>query len=180
MNVRKLILLAVFAILIASYFFFDLGQYLSLEYIKNQQASFDALYQENPALILGGFFIMYVVVTALSLPGAAIMTLAAGALFGSGWPCCCVRHPSVPLAFLASRFRSMMLQQRFGDRLKAQRRCQKTGPLSLLCVWFRLFRSLSCLVWVSPLSRCALTGSARWACWPAPLSMCWRARNWGK
>ncbi len=45
MNVRKLILLAVFAILIASYFFFDLGQYLSLDYIKNQQASFDALYQ---------------------------------------------------------------------------------------------------------------------------------------
>ena len=122
MNVRKLILLAVFAILIASYFFFDLGQYLSLEYIKNQQASFDALYQENPALILGGFFIMYVVVTALSLPGAAIMTLAAGALFGFWAALLLVSFASsmgATLAFLASRFLFHdTVQQRFGDRLK--------------------------------------------------------------
>ena len=122
MNVRKLILLAVFAILIASYFFFDLGQYLSLEYIKNQQASFDALYQENPALILGGFFIMYVVVTALSLPGAAIMTLAAGALFGFWVALLLVSFASsmgATLAFLASRFLFHdTVQQRFGDRLK--------------------------------------------------------------
>lgn len=122
MNVRKLILLAVFAILIASYFFFDLGQYLSLDYIKNQQASFDALYQENPALILGGFFIMYVVVTALSLPGAAIMTLAAGALFGFWVALLLVSFASsmgATLAFLASRFLFHdTVQQRFGDRLK--------------------------------------------------------------
>jgi len=122
MNVRKLILLAVFAILIASYFFFDLAQYLSLEYIKNQQASFDALYQENPALILGGFFIMYVVVTALSLPGAAIMTLAAGALFGFWAALLLVSFASsmgATLAFLASRFLFHdTVQQRFGDRLK--------------------------------------------------------------
>ena len=122
MNVRKLILLAVFAILIASYFFFDLGQYLSLDYIKNQQASFDALYQENPALILGGFFLMYVVVTALSLPGAAIMTLAAGALFGFWVALLLVSFASsmgATLAFLASRFLFHdTVQQRFGDRLK--------------------------------------------------------------
>jgi len=122
MNVRKLILLAVFAILIASYFFFDLGQYLSLDYIKNQQASFDALYQENPALILGGFFIMYVVVTALSLPGAAIMTLAAGALFGFWVALLLVSFASsmgATLAFFASRFLFHdTVQQRFGDRLK--------------------------------------------------------------
>ena len=122
MNVRKLILLAVFAILIASYFFFDLGQYLSLDYIKNQQASFDALYQENPALILGGFFLMYVLVTALSLPGAAIMTLAAGALFGFWVALLLVSFASsmgATLAFLASRFLFHdTVQQRFGDRLK--------------------------------------------------------------
>jgi len=122
MNVRKLILLAVFAILIASYFFFDLGQYLSLDYIKNQQASFDALYQENPALILGGFFLMYVLVTALSLPGAAIMTLAAGALFGFWVALLLVSFASsmgATLAFIASRFLFHdTVQQRFGDRLK--------------------------------------------------------------
>jgi pyruvate/2-oxoglutarate dehydrogenase complex dihydrolipoamide dehydrogenase (E3) component/uncharacterized membrane protein YdjX (TVP38/TMEM64 family) len=122
MNIKKALLLVIIAALIASYFVFDLGQYFSLGYIKEQQSAFDALYQDNPALILGGFFALYVIVTALSLPGAAIMTLAAGALFGFWIALALVSFASsagATLAFLASRFLFHdTVQNRFGERLK--------------------------------------------------------------
>lgn len=122
MNFRKLTFLVIFASLIAGFFFFDLGQYFSLNYIKEQQSAFDALYQDNPTLILGGFFALYVLVTALSLPGAAIMTLAAGALFGFWIALGMVSFASsagATLAFLASRFLFHdAVQSRFGERLK--------------------------------------------------------------
>ncbi|MEQ3724935.1 FAD-dependent oxidoreductase [Alcanivorax sp.] len=122
MNIKKALLLVILAALIASYFIFDLGQYFSLDYIKEQQSAFDALYQDNPALILGGFFTLYVIVTALSLPGAAIMTLAAGALFGFWIALAMVSFASsagATLAFLASRFLFHdAVQNRFGERLK--------------------------------------------------------------
>lgn len=122
MNIKKALLLVIIAALIASYFVFDLGQYFSLGYIKEQQSAFDALYQDNPALILGGFFALYVMVTALSLPGAAIMTLAAGALFGFWIALALVSFASsagATLAFLASRFLFHdAVQNRFGERLK--------------------------------------------------------------
>lgn len=122
MSIKKGLLFAVLAALIACYFVFDLGQYFSLDYIKEQQSAFDALYQGNPALILGGFFALYVIVTALSLPGAAIMTLAAGALFGFWIALAMVSFASsagATLAFLASRFLFHdAVQNRFGERLK--------------------------------------------------------------
>ncbi len=122
MSIKKGLLFAVLAALIACYFVFDLGQYFSLDYIKEQQGAFDALYQDNPALILGGFFALYVIVTALSLPGAAIMTLAAGALFGFWIALALVSFASsagATLAFLASRFLFHdAVQNRFGERLK--------------------------------------------------------------
>ena len=122
MSIKKGLLFAILAALIASYFVFDLGQYFSLGYIKEQQSAFDALYQGNPALILGGFFLLYVIVTALSLPGAAIMTLAAGDLFGFWIALALVSFASsagATLAFLASRFLFHdAVQNRFGERLK--------------------------------------------------------------
>ena len=122
MNIKKALLLVIIAALIACYFVFDLGQYFSLDYIKEQQSAFDALYQDSPALILGGFFALYVIVTALSLPGAAIMTLAAGALFGFWIALALVSFASsagATLAFLASRFLFHdTVQNRFGERLK--------------------------------------------------------------
>ena len=86
MNIKKALLFVLIAALIASYFIFDLGQFLSLDYLKEQQDAFDNLYADKPAIVLGVFFLIYVAVTALSLPGAAIMTLAAGALFGFMMP----------------------------------------------------------------------------------------------
>ncbi|MGZ7460119.1 FAD-dependent oxidoreductase [Pseudomonas sp. Ma2-10] len=82
MNVRKLILLVVIAALITSFFIFDLGQYLDLTHLKTQQEAFSDQVAANPWLIGGAYFFIYVLVTALSLPGAALMTLLGGALFG--------------------------------------------------------------------------------------------------
>ena len=61
------ILIAIIAV-IAAFFYFDLGQYFSLEYIKANQASFDQQYAENPVLTIAIFFAVYVLVTALSIP----------------------------------------------------------------------------------------------------------------
>jgi len=82
MNSRKLGLLALVVALVVGFFAFDLGRFLSLAYIKAAQADFAALYAARPLMVAGLFFLAYVAVTALSLPGAAIMTLLAGAIFG--------------------------------------------------------------------------------------------------
>ena len=122
MNIKKALLFVLIAALIASYFIFDLGQFLSLDYLKEQQDAFDNLYADKPAIVLGVFFLIYVAVTALTLPGAAIMTLAAGALFGFWMALVLVSFASsigATLAFLASRFLFHdAVQNRFGERLK--------------------------------------------------------------
>ena len=79
---KKLILVSLLLAAVVAYFYFDLGQYLSLENFKSRQDEIIALKDANPVLVIGGFFVIYVGVTALSIPGAAIMTLIAGALFG--------------------------------------------------------------------------------------------------
>src|SRR5210317_1494246 len=79
---KKIILLAAIALILILFFHFDLGQYLTLDYIKSQQAQIDQYYQQNTALTIAGFFLIYIGVTAVSLPGATILTLAAGAIFG--------------------------------------------------------------------------------------------------
>ncbi len=82
MKSKKLWLLLLLVALVAAFFAFDLGRFLSLAYVKGAQADFAALYAERPLLVAGLFFVIYVAVTALSLPGATVMTLLAGAVFG--------------------------------------------------------------------------------------------------
>ena len=79
---QKLAIVAVIALLAIAFFAFDLNHLLTLEGLKSSQAQFEAWRTASPALVVAGFFLTYVLVTALSLPGAAVMTLAAGALFG--------------------------------------------------------------------------------------------------
>ncbi|MCP3999961.1 MAG: TVP38/TMEM64 family protein [Gammaproteobacteria bacterium] len=79
---KKIGLIGIIAAIAILFFHFDLGQYLTLEYIKTQQAQIDQFYTENRTLTIVGYFLIYVVVTAASLPGAAILTLAGGAIFG--------------------------------------------------------------------------------------------------
>lgn len=82
MNSRKLALLVLMIVLLAGFFVFDISQYLSLTNLKAQQAALDAQVTAHPWLAGSTFFAIYVLVTALSLPGAALMTLVGGALFG--------------------------------------------------------------------------------------------------
>ncbi|MEM6476825.1 MAG: FAD-dependent oxidoreductase [Pseudomonadota bacterium] len=120
---KKLVIIAGLAVLIAAYFLFDLGQYLTLEGIKRVVDDAQGFYRDNPILVLGVFFAIYVAVAAASLPGAAVMTLAAGALFGLVTGTILVSFASTvgaTLAFLASRYVLRdTIEGRFGERLKA-------------------------------------------------------------
>ncbi|UWN50748.1 hypothetical protein ASALC70_02971 [Alcanivorax sp. ALC70] len=69
MSIKKVVLLLVIVALVAGYFIFDVGRFLSLDYLKEQRGAFQALAGEYPVTVLGGFFALYVLVTALSLPG---------------------------------------------------------------------------------------------------------------
>ncbi len=107
MNNKKTILILVVAVLAASFFWFGGHHYLTLDSLKQQQSALNEFYQANPSKTLLAFFLVYVLVTALSLPGAVIMTLAAGALFGLFKGLVLVSFASsigATLAFLASRF----------------------------------------------------------------------------
>ncbi|MGE4112194.1 MAG: FAD-dependent oxidoreductase [Burkholderiales bacterium] len=123
MTKGRLLLAAILVGLIAAFFALDLNQYSSLDYIKSQQALLDARYRENPLLTAGVFFLVYVVVTGTSLPGAALLTLVAGAIFGLLWGTLIVSFASTigaTMAFLASRFLFRdAIQTRFGSRLSA-------------------------------------------------------------
>jgi pyruvate/2-oxoglutarate dehydrogenase complex dihydrolipoamide dehydrogenase (E3) component/uncharacterized membrane protein YdjX (TVP38/TMEM64 family) len=121
MNKNKLALLIVLLALGVAFFAFDLGRVFSIEYLKSSQAGFVALYRDQPAAVIGVFFAIYVAVTALSIPGAAVMTLAAGAIFGLVAGTIIVSFASsigATLAFLAARFALRdSVQARFGARL---------------------------------------------------------------
>ena len=123
MNARRLLLLAALAGLLLAYFALDLGRYLSLDYFKSQQLAIEAWRAAQPLKAALVFFLAYVAVTGLSLPGAAVMTLVGGAIFGLGWGLLLVSFASslgATLAFLASRFLLRdWVQMRFGDRLRA-------------------------------------------------------------
>ena len=123
MNSRKLIVFLVFALLVAAFFIFDLNQYLTLDYLKAQRDAIIAWKEAEPLLASSGFFVVYVAVTALSLPGAAIMTLAVGAVFGLFWGVVLVSFASsigATLAFVIARFLLRdSVQDRYGDRLTA-------------------------------------------------------------
>ncbi len=119
---KRIILALLLVLAIAAWFAFDLGQYLTLDTLKAQRDAILAYYEANPLLVLALFFLVYVVLTALSVPGAAIMTLAAGAVFGVATGTLLVSFASTigaTLAFLASRYLLHdWVQARFGARLK--------------------------------------------------------------
>lgn len=120
---KKIGLLVLIAALATGFFYFDLHQLLTLEGLKSGLVQFEEWQAERPFLVGGVFLLLYVIVTALSLPGAAIMTLAAGALFGLAWGTLIVSFASsigATLAFLVSRYLLQdTVQKRFGERLKA-------------------------------------------------------------
>jgi pyruvate/2-oxoglutarate dehydrogenase complex dihydrolipoamide dehydrogenase (E3) component/uncharacterized membrane protein YdjX (TVP38/TMEM64 family) len=120
---RRLIILAIVLLGAVALYQLGLKDYLTLEAIKAQQVNFAASYGEKPLLVIGIFFLVYVVSTALSLPGAALLTLLGGALFGLVTGLIVVSFASsigATLAFLGSRFLLRdWVQGKFGDKLKA-------------------------------------------------------------
>jgi pyruvate/2-oxoglutarate dehydrogenase complex dihydrolipoamide dehydrogenase (E3) component/uncharacterized membrane protein YdjX (TVP38/TMEM64 family) len=120
---KKPLILLVAVTLATAFFGFDLHHVLTFDGIKAGMAQFAAWRDASPLLVAGAYFVLYVIVTALSLPGAAVMTLAGGALFGLGWGLVIVSFASTigaTLAFLVSRHLLRdSVQARFGERLKA-------------------------------------------------------------
>ncbi len=123
MNQKKtrVAIFALIAIFTVCFFYFDLGRYFTLEYSKGQQQALQNYYATNPAMMISIYMGIYIAVTALSLPGAAIMTLAAGALFGNLAGLIMVSFASsigATLAFLVARFLLRdYVQNNFGNKL---------------------------------------------------------------
>lgn len=119
---KKIILLLALCLLIAVFFALDLQRWLTLEAMQSSQQYIQHWQLEQPLLVAAVFAAVYILVTALSLPGAAVLTLAAGAFFGVLWGLFIVSFASsigATLAFLASRFIFRdSVQKRFGERLK--------------------------------------------------------------
>jgi len=113
--------LGALALAAAAFFGLGLGRYLSLEFIKSQQGALETWRAANPLMAALTFFAVYVAVTGLSLPGATILTLAAGAIFGLAWGTLITSFAAsigATLAFLSSRLVLRdWVQSRFGDRL---------------------------------------------------------------
>ncbi|HYE28860.1 MAG TPA: FAD-dependent oxidoreductase, partial [Allosphingosinicella sp.] len=133
---RSLLLLAI-AAAIAAFFLLDLDSSLTLANLKARQAELAGFVDRRPVLAIAAFFLLYVAVTALSLPGAAIMTLAAGAIFGLWRGTLIVSFASTigaSLAFLSSRYLLRdWVKARFGGRIAAiDRGIEKDGAFYLL------------------------------------------------
>ena len=106
-QIKIMLLIAFFTIVVALFFVFDLQKYLTLEYLKSSKAFFISSYENNPILVLGSYFLFYIIITAFSLPGAVWMTLGGGAFFGLFAGTVIVSFASsigATLAMLISRF----------------------------------------------------------------------------
>ncbi|MBL1277718.1 MAG: FAD-dependent oxidoreductase [Ectothiorhodospiraceae bacterium] len=122
LNIRAVVVVLVLALVVV-FFAFDLGQYLTLDYLKSQRQAFLDFYGENKYATLAVYFLIYVAVAALSLPGATVMTLAGGAVFGLATGLLVISFASTigaTIAFIISRFVLRdAVQNKFRDKLKA-------------------------------------------------------------
>ena len=121
--IQKIVIGCIIVLGIIAFRYFDLGQYLSLDYLKESQAKFQALYLEHRFAVIAAYMGIYIVVTALSLPGAAVMTLAGGGLFGLAVGTVVVSFASTIGATLACAVSRFLLQdwvqRKFGSKLAA-------------------------------------------------------------
>jgi uncharacterized membrane protein YdjX (TVP38/TMEM64 family) len=117
---KKLLLVAVIVGLALAFWAFNLGHYFTLSYLKSSAGTLKGVYAEHPALVIAVYFLIYVLTTSLSLPGAAVLTLAGGALFGLVVGTLIVSFASAIGATLACFLSRFVLrdwvQRRFGDK----------------------------------------------------------------
>jgi len=133
---QRIPIFVVVILAVVSFIYFDAAQYLSLDFFNAQKQEIENYQQRQPIVVAAAYFSIYVVVTAFSLPGAAVMTLIGGALFGLGWGLLLVSFASsigATLAFFIGRilFRDWV-QQRMGAHLNAiNQGVEKDGALYL-------------------------------------------------
>jgi dihydrolipoamide dehydrogenase len=137
MSLKKWVVISVIALLVALAVTFEVTQYLTLETLKEQRTALQQWFIDYPVQTFLVYFAAYVLVTALSLPGATIMTLGAGAIFGFAWALLLASFASsigALLAFLSARFLLHdWVQARFGKRLEAiNQGLQRDGAFYLL------------------------------------------------
>jgi uncharacterized membrane protein YdjX (TVP38/TMEM64 family) len=136
-NWKKASIVALVAAVLVAFFYFDLQRFLSLEALKANRDALVAFTESNyPSAVLL-FIVLYIIVTAASVPGAVILTLAGGFLFGSVLGTCYVNVGATvgsTLAFLAARYVLRdWVEGKFGERLEAvQEGFRKNGFLYLL------------------------------------------------
>lgn len=122
-SINKILIASVIILLTAIFSYLDLSSYLTLSYIKESQAHFQEIYLTNKLLVIASYMLIYIIVTALSLPGAAVMTIAGGALFGLQVGIVAVSISSTVGATLACFFSRFILRdwvdKKLGERLKA-------------------------------------------------------------
>lgn len=122
MDKKKLVIVAGVIMLIAVFFVFDLGRFLTLESLKANRDALTAFYQKNPLVMAAAFIAVYIIQTVLSLPGAAVLSLAAGAIFGAVMGALYVNIGATigaTLAFLVARYLFHdVIQNKFGARLE--------------------------------------------------------------
>ena len=134
--INKIIIASAIVLFIAVFAYLDLGSYLTLPYIKESQEHFQDLYRENQLQVIAAYMLIYIIVTALSLPGAAVMTLAGGALFGLTVGIVVVSFASSIGATMACFFARFILrdwvQGKFGRKFKTiNEGIEKEGALYL-------------------------------------------------
>jgi uncharacterized membrane protein YdjX (TVP38/TMEM64 family) len=119
--IKKIAIVGVILLLIALFKILGFDQYLTLAFLKEQQAHFAQLYAENKVMVIGGYMLVYIIVTALSLPGAAVMSLAGGGLFGLVTGTIVISFASTIGATCACAVARYLLrdwvQRKFGDKL---------------------------------------------------------------
>jgi len=134
--INKIIIASAIVLFIAVFAYLDLGSYLTLTYIKESQEHFQNLYLANRLQVIAAYMLIYIIVTALSLPGAAVMTLAGGALFGLTVGIVVVSFASSIGATMACFFARFILrdwvQGKFGGKFKTiNEGIEKEGALYL-------------------------------------------------
>ena len=121
MHIKKLMLASLIAIVLILLLLFDLHHYLTLDHLKSSKDKLNLYYQDNPLIVLGAFFVIYLTSAAFSLPGAAVLTLAGGSLFGLVAGTLVVSFASTIGATLAMLISRLLLkdwvQNRFADQM---------------------------------------------------------------
>ena len=136
MKLKKIVILIAIAVLIAAVKVFNLDQYLTLSYLKESLDKFKTLYENHRLMVIAGYFILYVLTTSLSLPGASPLGIVGGALFGFWIATLVVSFASTIGATLACSVSRFLLrdwiQRKFNDKIaKVNEGIEKEGAFYL-------------------------------------------------